>query len=141
MTHATLGFVFTADLKKVLLIKKSRPHWQVGKINGLGGKCEGEESVEDCISREVSEEANLKIPPKKWKKIATLSWQEWNVTILTAIWSGSLKEAESLTDEQVSWCKVAQLPQNVMSNLTWLIPLSIDKLTTPELATVEVHYT
>ncbi|HEX7017953.1 MAG TPA: NUDIX domain-containing protein [Patescibacteria group bacterium] len=140
MIKTALGFIFTPDFKQVLLIGKNRPQWQVGKINGVGGKCEANESFEECISREVKEEANVLIPPAKWREIATLHWQEWEAKVLAAIWSGSVNEVKSLTDEKVAWFPVSQLPSNVMANLKWLIPLSIDALQTQEIAVVEVHY-
>ena len=52
MEKFTLGFVFNADLAKVLLVHKQRPDWQSGRINGIGGKIVGDESALNCIVRE-----------------------------------------------------------------------------------------
>jgi 8-oxo-dGTP diphosphatase len=50
--------VFVRQGKNVLLIEKKRGLGE-GKMNAPGGKCEGDESWEDCASRELTEEVNL----------------------------------------------------------------------------------
>ncbi|HYD35452.1 MAG TPA: NUDIX domain-containing protein [Vitreimonas sp.] len=141
MIKATLGFIFSSDHTEVLLIEKQRPAWQVGKLNGLGGKCEGEETAVACISREIQEECNLTISSDRWSEVAELKWQEWEVSVFTVV----LKKHEdrgltSLTDEVVSWCPVNNLPSTILSNLSWLIPLALDKLHEPTLKKVIVTY-
>jgi 8-oxo-dGTP pyrophosphatase MutT (NUDIX family) len=37
MLEYTLVFVFNPDLTRTLLIRKTHPKWQAGKLNGLGG--------------------------------------------------------------------------------------------------------
>ena len=42
-----VGFAFSADMSRVLLIRKNRPLWMAGKLNGIGGRAEhGEGLVE-----------------------------------------------------------------------------------------------
>ncbi|HET6573273.1 MAG TPA: 8-oxo-dGTP diphosphatase [Fimbriiglobus sp.] len=58
---ATLGYVFTPDRERVLLIHRnarpSDPHF--GKYNGLGGKLDPTEDVVAGFRREVREEAGI----------------------------------------------------------------------------------
>jgi len=58
---ATLGYVLSADGRRVLLVHRNRrpedPHY--GKYNGLGGKLQADEDVIGCMKREVREEAGL----------------------------------------------------------------------------------
>jgi 8-oxo-dGTP diphosphatase len=60
-TIATLGYVFSPDRRRVLMIRRdARPddvHY--GKYNGLGGKLEPDEDVAGCMRREIREEAAL----------------------------------------------------------------------------------
>lgn len=140
MITATLGFLFSADWSHVLLIHKNRPAWQQGKINGLGGKCEGGETPSECISREVAEESGLFIPPPQWQEVGHLTWTEWYVTVLAARHLGSIKDPLTQTDEQVAWYPVGKLPNTVMTNLKWLIPLAIDALTNDSQLTVKAKY-
>ena len=58
---ATLGYILSEDRKETLLVhrnsRKDDPHF--GKFNGLGGKMEAQESIHDCICREIMEEAGI----------------------------------------------------------------------------------
>ena len=58
---ATLGYVVSRDKKKTLLVHRNsrRDDAHFGKYNGLGGKMVPQESIHDCISREIKEEAGI----------------------------------------------------------------------------------
>ncbi|GIW79610.1 MAG: 7,8-dihydro-8-oxoguanine triphosphatase [Gemmatales bacterium] len=58
---ATLGYVMSADQKKVLLIHRAKRPDDVhyGKYNGLGGKLEAGEHIVAGIRREIMEEAGV----------------------------------------------------------------------------------
>lgn len=53
-----VGFLFEADLQRVLLRLKARPAWQRGKLNGIGGKVEEGETPLYAMRREGREEAS-----------------------------------------------------------------------------------
>jgi 8-oxo-dGTP diphosphatase len=57
----SLGFVMSADRKRVLLVHRTaRPEDdQLGKYNGLGGKMKPGEDVVGCMRRELREEAGI----------------------------------------------------------------------------------
>lgn len=104
MKKYTLGFIFSDDLQKVLMIKKSRPEAQAGKMNGIGGKFEPEDiDAPHCISREVKEEADISIPPEMWAEVGAFSDNvNFNVAILTTTVPLSLLQAaKTMTDEEV----------------------------------------
>jgi 8-oxo-dGTP diphosphatase len=124
----TLGFVFDSSLSHVLLIHKVRPAWQAGRINGVGGKLESGESPASGIEREVQEESGLHIPQPDWIHVADIRSRDWLVYVFTAIYSGDPADAQSITDEPVNWHPVGALPDGIISNLTWLIPLCLDRL-------------
>jgi 8-oxo-dGTP diphosphatase len=54
-----VGFGFTKDKQKVLLINKLKPEWQKGYLNGIGGKIEISETPIQAMNREAYEEAGL----------------------------------------------------------------------------------
>jgi len=58
---ATLGYIMSRDRQKTLLVHRNSrnedPHFC--KYNGLGGKMEPQESIHDCICREIKEEAGV----------------------------------------------------------------------------------
>jgi 8-oxo-dGTP pyrophosphatase MutT (NUDIX family) len=47
-----LGFIFTAGRNAVYLIRKNRPAWQRGFLNGLGGAREAGETFVEAMERE-----------------------------------------------------------------------------------------
>ena len=40
MERMVVGFAFTEDRRSVILIRKNRPEWQAGRLNGVGGHIE-----------------------------------------------------------------------------------------------------
>jgi 8-oxo-dGTP diphosphatase len=127
MKKFTVGFLFDEDLKNVLLMHKDRPDWQVGKINGIGGKFDiGEESL-DCIVREVKEESDLDTDKDKWVFLGNMYTDMVHLDIYAYVY-GDLSHAKTMTTEKVEAFPVSNLPSNILSNLRWLIPMAVDKL-------------
>jgi len=50
-----LGFLFSPSLDEVVLLKKNRPPWQKGYLNGVGGHVEQNESPLEAMNREAKE--------------------------------------------------------------------------------------
>ena len=71
---ATLGYVFSPDGRRVLMIhRNSRPDdLHFGKYNGLGGKLEAGEDIVAGMSREIREEAGIEC--KELNLAGTISW-------------------------------------------------------------------
>lgn len=71
---ATLGYVFSPDGSKVLLIhRNARPgDLHLGKYNGLGGKLEPNEDIVSGMRREIREEAGLECD--ELHLAGTISW-------------------------------------------------------------------
>lgn len=126
MKKYTIGALFTPDFKRVLLILKSKPKWQAGKFNLPGGTIEEGEDCFECVSREFKEETNLDIPIENWHYIGKIeNADNYYVEFLTSIYYESLNgKMEKLTDEQPVWVNSESLPDNVISNLHWLIPFA-----------------
>ena len=71
---ATLGYVFSADGTRVLMIhRNARPDdTHLGKYNGLGGKLESNEDVVAGMRRELLEEAGIVC--ESMQLAGTISW-------------------------------------------------------------------
>lgn len=71
---ATLGYVFSADGARVLMIhRNARPNdTHLGKYNGLGGKLESNEDVIAGMRRELLEEAGIVC--ESMQLAGTISW-------------------------------------------------------------------
>jgi 8-oxo-dGTP diphosphatase len=122
-TIATLGYLFSADRRRVLMIRRdARPEdTHFGYHNGLGGKLEADEDVTGCMRREIREEAGLECGALDLA--GTISWpgfgrdggnwfgflfriHEWTGTPLSANPEGSLHwidVADILAGEVEMW--------------------------------------
>ncbi|MCE9565937.1 MAG: 8-oxo-dGTP diphosphatase [Planctomycetes bacterium] len=71
---ATLGYVFSPDGRRVLMIhRNTRPDdTHLGKYNGLGGKLESDEDVVAGLKREIREEAGIECDVVQLA--GTISW-------------------------------------------------------------------
>jgi 8-oxo-dGTP diphosphatase len=118
----TAGFLFRNNGSEVALVKKNRPAWQAGKLNGIGGKMELNENAIDCMQREFREETGADI--SDWRPFAILQSNEntWQVVMFS---SHSPAEVSTTSDEEIGWYKLSELSSlPVVPNLQWLIPLA-----------------
>ncbi len=112
-----VGFLFNNS--KLALIKKNRPEWQRGKLNGIGGHIKVGETPLEAMKREFSEEASDFI--NEWEYYCTMNYPEADVYVFRLF--GDYK-IETKTDEIIAWYPVDDLPRTVIANLNWLIPLA-----------------
>lgn len=118
-----VGFLFSEDEQEVALILKSKPDWQKGKYNGIGGKIEPGEHALFAMTCEFKEEAGMVI--LGWREFCVLYGTDYNVHFFTA--KGDLKKLQSMTEEKVRVYFVNTLPMFIIPNLKWLIPMALDK--------------
>lgn len=74
----SLGFMFSEDKSKVLLILKDRPQWQAGKLNGIGGKTDKSKDLypKETQIREFYEETGIVTNTKDWEEFAIITGKE-----------------------------------------------------------------
>lgn len=139
-THYVAEFMFDETLQNVALIRKLKPAWQKGKLNGIGGKVEEGEAPYDAMVREFWEETDCNTVVSQWNQLAQLKGPDWQVDFYAT--RGTLAALNSATDEKVEVHPVKKVVQwlDVIENLTWLIPLAIDHLTDGRPAIVEATY-
>jgi 8-oxo-dGTP diphosphatase len=122
-----LGFLFSIDEEWVLLIEKTKPEWQRGKLNGIGGKIEIGERSHDAMVREFKEETSLEV--KTWDEFATLSGPFYNMFCYSSHASKELLQSfKSPTEELVEMYDVESvtgLYYPTLPNLQWLIPMAL----------------
>jgi len=124
------GFAFSEDRKSVILIKKNRPEWQKGRLNGVGGHIEKGESPLFAMTREFEEETGLYVKKDRWTGVVTMTGVDWRVFFFQTTLTGlDVHMVRSMTDEtlvkvacDVELGEVAMLP-----NLSWLLPLCLDE--------------
>lgn len=96
------GFVFNSDYSKVMLIRKNRPSFLKGMLNGIGGKIEANETALNAMMRECHEETGLVINIQDWKLYLTITEAAYSLYWYVAVVSDDiLNQAKSMTDEYV----------------------------------------
>lgn len=98
---------------QILLAMKKRG-FGAGKWNGVGGKIEAGESIEDALVRECQEE--IGVTPKSWKPVAELDFVQdsttdpWHMYVYAYIsydWEGEPAESEEMKPE---WFNISDIP-------------------------------
>ena len=120
MTRYVLGFAFDDSGENVVLIQKTKPAWQAGKFNGLGGKIEEGEGPLAAMVREFYEEAGVMTIPDNWTWFGQLKGVDWEVVLYYTFNSFLVQKAKTKTEEEVCTFSVQALPETI-SNVPWLI--------------------
>lgn len=133
------GFCFSNDLQRVALIQKTKPAWQKGRLNGIGGKIETDDSSSAmAMEREFLEEAGCLMLAPDWKFLTHMYGKDWSVEFFYSVEKDlstgyTLEDLDSLTEEKVTIVKVEDVQSlDTISNLRWLIPLAIQKIKYPD---------
>lgn len=125
-----VGFAFNNLYTRVLLIKKTKPKWQAGKLNGIGGKIESSELAEMAMVREFQEETGVATLAGVWQHFATLTIEGekpgshvyFFVTVLPTL---AFRSAKTMTDELVVVFDMDDLPSRAtIGNLNYLLPMA-----------------
>jgi 8-oxo-dGTP diphosphatase len=121
------GFMFSPDRKRVVLIEKTKPEWQRGLLNGVGGKIEGGELPYQAQVREFREEGGYTIedPKNDWKCFYVLTGDFGEVHFFKGF--GDVDKVQTMEDEKIVIINVTELwSYKTVYNLKWLIPLALD---------------
>lgn len=107
MKLATLCYLTRNGRTLMLHRVKKQDDVHEGKWNGLGGKFEPGESPEDCVKREILEEAGLKIKSPRLKGVLTFpdfaKGEDWYVFVFTASrFTGRLLDSD---EGNLAWIK------------------------------------
>ena len=118
---------FYVNNERVALIRKTKPEWQKGRLNGVGGKIEEGETPAQAMAREFMEETGHLTYPQDWFPTVILSGSGWRVYFF-AVRAGYFDYNPEFGDsgETCEWHPLSDLPPETMPNLRWLIPLSFD---------------
>lgn len=124
----TLGFAFSADRSRVVLIKKNRPAWQAGKLNGIGGKVEPGEDNATAMCREFAEECGVETTPSDWHYFTKIVGQ-MGAVYCYRLFDDKALQAKSCSDEEIMIVDVSldTIRKVAMSNLAWLIGIALDE--------------
>lgn len=125
-TRYALGFLFDEPAENVLLIRKRRPAWMLGLLNGVGGKLEPGEIAAAAMEREMRAEAGVHILAERWTRVVRLRFPAAMVDVF-ADRGRSFHEAATQTDEQLVRRSVLAIRcggAEFVPNLAFLVPLA-----------------
>lgn len=127
-THYVLGFIFDSSSQRVLLIRKRRPAWQAGKLNGVGGKIELGETPLEALVREVREEAALDTAADPWRYFGLMAGPDFEVHCYE-IRTERISEFQALTDESLELVPVDMsfIAQEGQQGLVRLVAAALDR--------------
>jgi 8-oxo-dGTP diphosphatase len=120
-----VGFLFDPELYWVVLIKKNRPGWQAGKLNGVGGHVEEGEDPLTAMQREFREETGVDIPD--WRRFCRLDFVNGVLDCYFSV-SEKYKNVTTCTDEEVTWYEISGLMENggyCVPNVKWLTQMAL----------------
>ena len=122
-----VGFLFDESKKRVCLIRKNRPVWQQGYLNGVGGKVEDTDKYPvEAMRREFFEETGVNI--KIWNYRGEVIGHDWEVTVFSAI-SNDIDMVSTITDEEIVVTDIKSLQnQMLVEGVDILIKLSLSKI-------------
>lgn len=117
------GFAFSGQ--KVALVTKSKPEWQRGKLNGVGGKVEETDvGLTEAMRREFEEETCLLI--EEWEHFLTLHTKGVHVHFFRTEVGNPLFKLKGTAEEPVNWYNIGEVLTSgkTIGNLRWLIPMA-----------------
>lgn len=123
-----VGFLFDAAYSAVALIRKNKPAWQKGLLNGIGGKIEEtDQHPHAAMVREFHEETGGDV--YSWLHYARMEGGGWTVECFAA--TGDFRNLRSNEEEQVEIIPIIDrtiVRADTIENLPWLINLAIDSM-------------
>jgi 8-oxo-dGTP diphosphatase len=119
-----LALLFTPDGDRVVLMEKTRPAWQAGRVNALGGKIASGETPSVAARREVREEAGVDVA--HWEEFLVWDDPVYRMHALRAF-DIAAADARTAEDQRVFLADANALPPTVIANLRWIIPLALDR--------------
>ena len=127
-TRFTLGFAFTTDGSRVVLLEKQSPAWQRGKLNGVGGKVEPDETALEAMVREFTEETGVATEPARWRHYAELSGSAFHVDVYSLFDDAVVDGARTVEIHEVRVCPTtgSEIREKGINNLGWLIAAGLD---------------
>lgn len=126
------GFMFgcvNGHALEVALVRKQKGgQFQVGKLNGIGGKIDGDETPMNAMIREFAEETGSETNSRDWREYCVLGGTDWRVHFFVCL-TGAGKVLQTIEEEQIGWHSLNKddFYLGCVPNLSWLIPLALDK--------------
>lgn len=126
--NTVCGFLFRGSA--VLLSRKERPAWAQGKLNGVVGEIVDGTPILEAMVRVFREATGVLVASSQWCCFASVSGydvvndRDYSVNFCWTRDDSTPMSAYSHPD--LEWYTWKELPNDVIHNLRWLIPLALD---------------
>lgn len=131
-TKYVVGLMFDESMSNVALIRKNKPAWQAGLLNGIGGKVEYGETAVGAMMREFREEAGEIVVPEKWKHFCSMSGTNNDGEDFRIEFFYTIGEPHKLTSMEAEHVEVKNAGSvcagdwKTVGNVPWLVALARD---------------
>ena len=95
-------------------MRRTRPAWQAGRVNALGGRLQPGESAVAAARREVREECGVDVA--EWREVLVWEDAEYVMHVMRGVSELAL-EARTIEDQEVFLADVRALPSHGWVNV------------------------
>lgn len=116
------------DGQHMAFVKKNRPEWQAGLLNGIGGKIETGETPAYAMMREFKEETGTLLG--EWRSLVTMQYPDQAIIYFYTrrVLPQTLSGLYTATDEAIEVHSIeypSLYPHLFIRNLHWIVPLAL----------------
>lgn len=142
ITHYVLGFPFDPTVATVALLRKRRPDWQAGKLNGYGGHVEIGEDAAQAMAREFLKESGVALTEVHgMRRIACYDGPGWKLSVF-GMWvpNNELRDITDELHEVVALAEIAAGFGQFVECVDWMVPLCLHALRAPGNVIANLRY-
>lgn len=125
-----IGFAFCGN--EVALIRKTKPAWQAGRLNGIGGKVENGEGFPASMVREFQEETGILTERHEWSHKITMLGSDWQAEVFAMEMEHTrFDRLKTTTEEQVFRINLLAIQgmyenEELIEHIPWMLSLCRD---------------
>lgn len=128
MIRYVIGFLFSQEGLSLAMVRKNKPEWQKGLLNGIGGKIEDDELPIQAMNREFKEEAGVE--DINWQQRLILMGETFELHVFSAFDHDKFLQVKTMEEEKIERMQVNSLNTHsdfkTVDNLKWLVPLLLE---------------